>query len=215
MKANEPPRAALRWAADAVGPGATIQSVRLLAGATSSTLHSLEVAYRGRSLKLVLSRFTNAEWLREEPDLATHEAANLKKAAEAAVATPELIAYDATGEQCGCGVPAILMSQLPGSVELMPADFDNWLYRMAEVLITIHALEAGIYPWSYAPYNDSARLVGATWAVVPAAYTGQDRLRACLKINHGLAVRVRASRRTIKWVIAAYTMASLVSGNPS
>ena len=170
MKAGEPPSEALRWVVEAVGRGATIQAVQPLAGATSSTLHSLEVAYRGRSLKLVLRQFTNEEWLGEEPGLAAHEAANLKKVAAAAVATPELIAYDETGKQSGCGVPAILMTQLPGSVELMPADFDNWLYRMAEVLIPIHALEADTYPWRYAPYNDIARLAVPAWSEVPGLW---------------------------------------------
>src|SRR5512135_2566572 len=116
MRVDEPPSEALHWVAKAVGRGASIQSARLLAGATSSTLYGLEVAYRRHTLKLVLRLFTNAEWRQEEPDVAAHEAANLKKVATAEVATPELIACDETGEQCGCDVPAILMTQLPGAV---------------------------------------------------------------------------------------------------
>ncbi len=170
MRTDEPPSEALRWVAEAVGRGATVQAIQLLAGATSSTLHSLEVAYRGRSLSLVLRQFTNQEWLKEEPDLAAHEAANLKKVAPTPVATPELIAYDETGERSGCGVPAILMTRLPGSVELAPADLDDWLYRMAEALIPIHALEADAYPWRYAPYNDIARLKVPAWSEVPGLW---------------------------------------------
>ncbi len=161
----EPSPDALRWVVDAVGSGATIQAVRPLAGATSSALHSIEVNWNGRSLKLVLRRFVKEDWLKEEPDLALHEAASLKKANEADVPTPELIAYDEAGDHCG--VPAILMTQLPGSVELKPEDFDNWLYQLAEVLIPIHAIEVGTYPWSYFPYNDVSRLEPPDWSRVP------------------------------------------------
>ena len=58
----------LHWISDAVGPGTTIQSVCPLSGATSSTLHSIQVIYKRRNIKLVLRRFTKKEWLREEPD---------------------------------------------------------------------------------------------------------------------------------------------------
>ena len=160
-----PSAAVLRWVADAVGAGAAVQSVTPLAGATSSVLHSIEVGYQGYIVQTVLRQFVDAEWLETEPDLALHEAAGLKRAVNARVATPELIAYDEKG--AGCGVPATLMTRLPGAVELKPTEFDVWLHQLAEALIPIHALEAGDFPWSYYPYSDISRLEPPGWSSFP------------------------------------------------
>lgn len=162
---NEPSPKALRWVADAVGPGATIQSVRHLAGATSSLLHRIEATYDGRGINLVLRQFCHRDWLEEEPDLALHEAMSLQKVGQANIPTPELIAYDQTGDRCG--VPAILMTQLPGSVELKPTNLDGWLIQLAAALIPLHAIEVGDFPWRYRPYNDIARLEPPGWSRAP------------------------------------------------
>lgn len=158
----------LDWITGAVGAGTTLESIRPLAGATSSTLHSITVRRNGQAIKLVLRRFTNTEWLEEEPDLARHEAESLKLAGHAATPTPELIAYDETAHSCG--VPAILMTQLPGSVELRPRDFDHWLQQLAEVLLPIHSLQVGTFPWRYQPYNDLSTLQTPTWSSVPGLW---------------------------------------------
>lgn len=159
---SEPPPDVLRWVTSGVGPGTTIQAVRLLAGVTSSTLHAIEVSRNGRCMKLVLRQFTNEEWLEEEPDLALHEAMSLQKASEADVPTPELIAYDKDGEYCG--VPSILMTQLSGHVNLKPANLNDWLYQLAEAIVPVHAVEVGSFPWRYAPYNDVSCLEPPTWS---------------------------------------------------
>jgi aminoglycoside phosphotransferase (APT) family kinase protein len=165
---NEPSPGALRWVEAALGAGATIESVALLAGATSSVLHSIVVRRGQRTIELVLRRFVNEEWLKVEPDLARHEAASLKKAAEARVPTPELIAYDETGEQCG--VPSTLMTRLPGAVELKPKNFERWFYEMAEAILSVHELEAADCQWSYYPYNDISKLEPPRWSTVPALW---------------------------------------------
>ena len=152
----------LRWVADAVGSGATIRSVISLPGATSSVLHGIEVERNKRSLKLVLRRFVDADWLRDEPELARHEAANLRVAAQAGVPTPELIAYDEKGAHCD--VPATLMTRLPGSVELRPQNFDLWLHQLAAAIVPFHSIEARRHAWSYFPYSDLARLAPPGWS---------------------------------------------------
>jgi aminoglycoside phosphotransferase (APT) family kinase protein len=155
----------LNWITRAIGPGAAIHTIQPMGGATSSTLHALEVDYRKSRLKLVLRQFTNAEWLASEPDLALHEAANLRKAARADVPTPEVIAYDETGADCG--IATILMTHLPGSVNLKPANLDGWLRRLAEAILPIHALEVGNHQWHYAPYNDITQLRVPDWSQHP------------------------------------------------
>jgi SAM-dependent methyltransferase len=165
-----------RWIDDSVGVGAEIRSSRRLTGATSSTLYGVEAARNGRPLKLVLRLFTNAEWLAEEPDLVRHEAANLEKAVGADVPAPELVACDESGAHCG--VPAILMTQLPGRVELMPADLDDWLYKLAEAIIPLHTLDVGAGQGVLAPFIAKAQ----------ARYTGVDissRLLQFARRHHG------------------------------
>ena len=165
MKHFELSAGTLRWVTASVGSNVRVQSVRLLAGATSSTLHGVQIVHNGRSMKLVLRRFTNKQWLVEKPDLVLHEAASLQKATEAAVPTPELIAYDESGNHCGA--PVILMTQLPGQVELTPGDLGDWLYQLAEAILSVHAVKVGTFLWRYAPYNDVACLEPPTWSRHP------------------------------------------------
>ena len=165
INGSSPTPAVLSWVTDAIGSDAKVQSVTPLAGATSSVLHCIEVSHRGRSVKTVLRQFFDAEWLKAEPDLALHEAEALYKASNASVATPELIAYDERGDVCG--VPTTLMTRLPGTVQLKPADFDGWLHQMAEALLPIHAIEPGDFPWSYFPYCDLSLLEPPGWSPFP------------------------------------------------
>lgn len=160
--AYHPSPSALRWVAESVGAGATVRSVSPLAGATSSVLHGIEIEYRGRRVELVMRQFVNAEWVRDEPDLAFHEAASLIRAARADVPTPELIAYDEWGDRCG--VPATLMTRLPGSVELQPESFDGWLHGLAAAIASAHIIDAEDFPWNYSPYCDISRLEPPSWS---------------------------------------------------
>lgn len=116
-------------------------------------------------MRTVLRQFFDAAWLKIEPDLALHEAAALNKALNTKVATPELIAYDESGDVCD--VPTTLMTELPGTVKLKPTNFDGWLYKMAEALLPIHAIEVGDFPWTYYPYSDISRLEPPSWSRFP------------------------------------------------
>lgn len=157
--------AARVWIADALGSGASVTAVREMAGATSSTLYAVDVHQAGQDHRLVLRRFTLADWLAHEPDLALHEAASLRLAAMADIPTPQLIACDADGQHCG--VPAILMTRLDGDVHLLPADPDRWLWQLAKALIPIHALDADTFPWAYFTYNTVDRLEVPGWSAYP------------------------------------------------
>ena len=75
-------------------------------------------------------------YVREE-NLAEREALALTFAARLAVPTPELLAADTRGD--GAGVPAVLMSWLPGSVRWWPANHERWLAGLAALLPVIHA----------------------------------------------------------------------------
>ena len=140
---SRPPRQALAWAGACLGGPVT--SARALRGGMSSAVH-LVTARRpdGRRAQAVLRRYVRPD--PDEPDPAAREARALRLAGAAAVPTPALLAVDPDGTQAG--VPALLMSRLPGRVDWWPSDLDRWLERLAALLPRIHgtALPPGDLP---------------------------------------------------------------------
>ena len=139
-----------------------IQSAQQMAGSTSSTLYRLQTNRR----ELVLRVFDNAEWLAEEPDLARHEAAVLERTQTLALPAPNVVAYDETGASCG-GLPVILMTFLPGEINLQPANIDDWLRQLAETLVTIHNLPVDDFGWSYFPWGEIKGQSVPEWTTTP------------------------------------------------
>ncbi|MGE0227529.1 MAG: phosphotransferase family protein [Dehalococcoidia bacterium] len=136
---RRPQRRALEWAAAAIGDGARVLAARRLRGGSSSAVHALTIeTATGRRHRLVLRRFVRADWLEREPDLAPREAAALTLLERSDVPAPRLVALDATGAEAG--VPAVLMTHLPGRVDLAPADLTAHLRALAELLPRIHSL---------------------------------------------------------------------------
>ncbi len=176
VKRSLPPQS-LEWVQTSLGQDAKILSHEPLPGATSSTLHRLNISQQGRAYAVVLRRFTNAEWLKDEPDLALHEAKSLEMAGKIGIPVPELIAYDENGS--GCDLPAVLMTHLPGRVVLQPEDMDAWLSGLAEMLIPIHQVGAGDFPWLYYTYEDIDTLQIPKWSQFPKRWEeGFDLLRS-------------------------------------
>jgi aminoglycoside phosphotransferase (APT) family kinase protein len=150
---SRPPAAALKWVAAAFGRGARVTSARSRNGGTSSAIHVVTVETgSGTHHRCVLRRYVRPEVQAEEPDLAAREAVALGVAATSTVATPELIAVDPTGDEVG--VPAVLMTLVPGRIEWAPADLDRFLDRLVEPVLAIAAVDipAGIHIPAYYPY---------------------------------------------------------------
>lgn len=155
----------LKWVVSSVDPQAKVESVRRLPGSTSSTLHRVSIRNHQGVRDFVLRQLDNVKWLRDEPDLARHEAESLRWAARSAVPTPHIVAFDETGIECG--IPAVLMTKLEGSVVLKPDNIDCWLDGLAESLARIHAVEADDYPRKYYTYSDVESLKTQTWLTHP------------------------------------------------
>jgi aminoglycoside phosphotransferase (APT) family kinase protein len=134
---SRPPRQALAWAAARLG--GPVISARALRGGMSSAVHLLTVAdgAGGQRRQAVLRRYVRPELNAEDPDIAAREARALRVAGSVGVPTPALLAVDPAGTQAG--VPAVLMSRLPGRVDWWPSDVGRWLRRLAGVLPAIHA----------------------------------------------------------------------------
>jgi aminoglycoside phosphotransferase (APT) family kinase protein len=149
---SRPPQQALAWAAARLG--GSVVSVRALQGGMSSAVHLLTVQDgSGRRRQAVLRRYVRPELNAEEADIAEREARALHVARHARVPTPVLLAVDRGG--AGAGVPAVLMSRLPGRVNWWPSDMERWLRRLAETLPPIHAAPlppAGVLR-PFAPYQ--------------------------------------------------------------
>jgi aminoglycoside phosphotransferase (APT) family kinase protein len=104
----------------------------------SSAVHLLTVQDGlGHRRQAVLRRYVRPELNEQEPDAVWREARALRAARGADVPVPALLAVDPAGADAG--VPAVLMSRLPGRVDWWPSDLDRWLARLAEVLPRIHA----------------------------------------------------------------------------
>lgn len=160
-----PSPAVLQWVTDSIGATAHIQSIQHLAGATSAVLHRLVVRQIGVTHRLVLRQLVDREWLAEEPDILEHEAAAIELASQVSVAVPQLVALDPQGK--ACGTPVLLMTEVPGRVDLLPADMEDWLFQQAEALLPFHAVDADSFPWTYWPYNQLDTLQVPGWSAVP------------------------------------------------
>ncbi|MDP2328817.1 MAG: aminoglycoside phosphotransferase family protein [Dehalococcoidia bacterium] len=136
---RRPPPEALAWVERALGAGTRVTSVRRLRGGTSAAVHLLGVSGAPRGLEaVVLRRFVRTEWLAEEPDVAEREARVLGALRRSGLPVPECLAADVTGSECD--VPAVLMTRVPGRIELQPRDLSDYLRQLASFLPALHAL---------------------------------------------------------------------------
>jgi aminoglycoside phosphotransferase (APT) family kinase protein len=173
---SRPPRQALAWAAARLGD--PVVSAGALRGGMSSAVHLVTVQRPGgRRDQAVLRRYVRPD--PDELDPAAREARALRLAGAADVPTPALLAVDPDGSQAG--VPALLMTRLPGRVDWWPSDLDRWLERLAGLLPRIHgtALPHGALP-RFAPYRQEGyRPPG--WARYPRIW------ERAVEISHGPA----------------------------
>ncbi|MEM9777979.1 MAG: aminoglycoside phosphotransferase family protein, partial [Chloroflexota bacterium] len=107
-------------------------------------------------------------WIKSEPDLARHEAVVLERAQMGDVHAPEVIAFDEFGAQTTH--PAVLMSKVSGTVDLHPADMDDWLKQQAITLNKIHQLPTNHFEWRYVDWFDSAELSVPSWSQQPNVF---------------------------------------------
>ncbi len=146
------PRETLDWVARQVGRTARVVAVRRMYGGSSTAMHAVDVAdARGvRLRRMVLRRFIRPNW--KYPGLARREALVLAALERARYPAPRLVALDDGPAECDAR--AVLMTRLPGRVELAPKNIDSWLRRMAEALPPIHAIAPPDGLHRYRPYYD-------------------------------------------------------------
>lgn len=162
---NKPTPESLAWIEDMTEERIDAEKIKKMPGATSSLIFEIPFIEESRRDPLVLRLFHKKEWLAMEPDLAKHESESLAQANKTKIPSPVPIAYDETGERCG--MPAVLMTKIPGETVLQPADTGIWLDEMAKTLAKLHEQKAENFGYEYFTYNDTLRLEKPLWSKVP------------------------------------------------
>lgn len=165
-----PPPRARRWVESVVGRGARVVRTRWLRGGTSSAVHRVDVkTASGTVVELVLRRHVRLDVLQEEPWLVEREALALRLLEQRGVPAPRLVAADAEGAECD--LPAVLMTRVRGRLELRPKDVERWLWRMAELLPPINAIDPGdvsVPEWEV--WDDMRRSRVPEWSRMPEVW---------------------------------------------
>jgi aminoglycoside phosphotransferase (APT) family kinase protein len=119
--------------------------------------------------KLVLRLMTEEPWRRHAGGLLSRESLVQTQLADSDVPAPRSIAVDATGEQAG--VPAHLMSYLPGALAL-DRDDDANLEALAAPLTGIHAVHPGDGGWprTYQSWAWPEKRIVPEWSEQPALW---------------------------------------------
>lgn len=164
------PQRALDWVMDAVPGARAVRVLRSLPGATTSTLHAVEVDRADAlPLGLVLRRYTDARVRASDPQYPRTEAAALRALAGAAdVIAPRLVAVDESGTRCD--VPAVLMTRLDGAPTLDPPDVDAWARGLAGALAAVHRLDGDGLDGEYRRWHDPRTMTPHRWSSVPQAW---------------------------------------------
>jgi aminoglycoside phosphotransferase (APT) family kinase protein len=157
------------WIASAVGCGSRVIASRRLRGGLTSAMHMVLVENaRGDRHRLVVRRWAHTPPSHGERHV-HREAQVLADVASSDVPAPRLVAHDAQGRATG-GVPALLMTYLPGRVHLRPQDPEQWLRSLAQTLATIHAFPApGTLPVPDEPWPVDLSAVGS-WSTDAEAW---------------------------------------------
>ncbi|MFD1032740.1 phosphotransferase family protein [Metaplanococcus flavidus] len=155
----------IEWIEEILGKRVNRDRIQKLLGGTSSLVFEIPFEQESFQENVILRLFHKKDWLEMEPDLAKHESESLQQAAQSKIPSPTLIAYDETGERCG--MPAVLMTKLPGKTILQPANMESWLTGMAAALVKIHQQKAENLNYEYFSYNDALRLEKPLWSKFP------------------------------------------------
>lgn len=153
------------WVADAVAPGARFVRGRRLTGGITSSMHALTIRMpTGQRHNVVLRRWVGTE--RDGPRLVRNEAEVLDALGTTTLPAPRLVATDPLGEHTG--YPALLMTRLPGRMDLAPSDPERWLAQIARLLPAVHNAPVQVRPFEW--WIDTQKLTVPDWSGEPEAW---------------------------------------------
>lgn len=115
--------------------GGVVSGVERLGGGVAAATHGFVLQQAETSQRLVLKRYPPGD---VTPPL---EWDRLCCARRAGVVTPVPTALDPAGDWFGA--PSLVMSRVPGDVDLEPADLADWTRQLAQALAAIHRSDPG------------------------------------------------------------------------
>jgi aminoglycoside phosphotransferase (APT) family kinase protein len=147
---SSPDARTLEWVARAVGAGARVVGGRRLIGGITSSVHRLAVeTRRGTRIQVVLRRWIPGvgEDAADAAQVVERERNVLRGLEATDVPAPRALAADPTG--ASTGVPALLMTRVPGRMDLAPADPKAWLRQIVAMAVRIHELDVDAEPYEW------------------------------------------------------------------
>ena len=135
--------------------GLDVVRVRRLPGASSTAVHAVRLA---DGTTVVLRRYIWEKFRVEEPEAPAREIESLAYARRHELPVPEVIAADPDGQDIGDGIPAVLMSRIPGRA--LPAPN---VPALAALAAQVHAVGGPgfdrhrYYPWCRETSTDPPR----------------------------------------------------------
>lgn len=136
VRTRAPAPALLARVAAEIAPGSRAVGVRRLPGGLSASMHSFTLIQPdGARRRLVLRRYAT-EGSRDLAAEATRAWRTLGALQTLGIAAPLPVWQNLTGSLFG--VPALVMSRVPGVSTLAPADRPAWVRGMAHTLATLH-----------------------------------------------------------------------------
>ena len=117
---------------------------RRMTGGISSAVHRLTIDHDSHRDVLVLRQYEHAG--RDTAALVRDEAVVLRAVHGAGLPAPGPVAADADGRETD-GRPAILMTRVPGRVDITPANPVDWLRQIAAMAARIHDVQVSAGPF--------------------------------------------------------------------
>jgi aminoglycoside phosphotransferase (APT) family kinase protein len=122
-----------------LAPGGRLLRTRRLTGGLGCRSDVLDIeGADGKARKFTLRRFVRADHAFSTPDHVAHEFRILQLVERARIPAPRPIMLDAEGELFG--VPAIVISYLPGRPLFPTTNIERWTEDLASALLTVHAV---------------------------------------------------------------------------
>lgn len=150
-----PDRDTRAWIEGVVGSARVIAARRLTGGITSAVHRVTLEDGGGVRSHVVLRRYTQPETDRTR-SFVEQEARILTQLAETAIPAPRLIAADPSG------VPSLLMTHLPGRMDLAPKEPERFIRQMSDHLVRIHEADVDGRPFDRAVKPTPDRIPSGT-----------------------------------------------------
>lgn len=149
FRQRRPSAESLAWVEASMGRDSRVVNFRRMTGGVSSVVHRLTVERRGVRTYVVLRQYPGGLGLQASLQ---EEITNLGVVAGSGLPVPTILAADTDGASTG-DAPTLLMSRLPGHIELDPAEPRSWLTRIAELAALVHSLD--LPAKTFKPWTDS------------------------------------------------------------